>query len=99
MPLLCHGKPPLGATARRKQRYGREGSDVTGPLSPSGADGTSLASSIRVNLQALSEADLPLSYERGAIDPVLVEILAATHFLVTSPEVIRLEAELAKEFL
>ena len=47
--------------------------------------------------QALSDADLPFSYNRDAIDPVLVEVLAAAHFLVTSRDVLRLEELLREE--
>ena len=56
-----------------------------------------LVPNIAFNLKALSYARLPLKYEPGSIDCVLVEILAIIHCVVESPDVLKLEAEIRKE--
>jgi len=60
-------------------------------------DDIGLVPNIAFNLKALSYARLPLKYEPGSIDCVLVEILAIIHCVVESPDVLKLEAEIRKE--
>lgn len=56
-----------------------------------------LMPSIKFNVDAFDDSDLPMTYDAGHIDPVLVELMAAANYLVQSPDVIKLEAEVAKE--
>jgi hypothetical protein len=50
-----------------------------------------------LNLNALINEELPFKYTPTSIDAVLAELLAAIHFLVTSTDVIKLEAEIRTE--
>lgn len=50
-----------------------------------------------LNLQALSDAELPFSYDKNNIDPVLVELLAAADYLAKSPDLLKLETVVTEE--
>ena len=60
-------------------------------------DNIGLLPAIAFNLDSVSSARLPLTYEPGAIDCVLVEIIAIIHFVLESPDVLKLEAEIREE--
>lgn len=60
-------------------------------------DDIGLVPSMKFNLKAVSYARLPLKYEPDSIDCVLVEILAIIRFVLESPDVLKLEAEIRKE--
>jgi hypothetical protein len=60
-------------------------------------DDIGLGPGIAFNLNAVSYAGLPLQYEPDSIDCVLVEILAIIGFVLESPDVLNLEAEIRKE--
>jgi hypothetical protein len=49
-----------------------------------------------INVHALAN-DRPFKHTPAAIDAVLTELLAAVHFLCTSPDVIKLESEIQEE--
>jgi hypothetical protein len=54
---------------------------------------------ITVEMKALeSGADLPFRYSPEAIDPIILELLAAIHFLLISPDTSRLEMAIRDEF-
>jgi hypothetical protein len=52
---------------------------------------------IEFNPDVFHKITLPIQYDPKAIDPVLFEILVTIHLLVSSPDIVRLEAEIAKE--
>ena len=53
---------------------------------------------IKLNWDAIAtEADPPFRYAPTEIDVVLVELLAAAHFLVSSPDIIELERVITEE--
>lgn len=51
---------------------------------------------ISFNPDVFDKIDLPIKYDPMAIDPVLLELLVTAHMLVNSPDIVRLEAEIAK---
>jgi hypothetical protein len=55
------------------------------------------AASLELNMRALSDAELPFSYDPKNIDPVLIELLAAAHYLAASPDIVKLELALREE--
>ena len=50
-----------------------------------------------IDVNAVQGTPRPFSYDPRAIDPILLELLAAAHYMVTSPDVLRPEAILAQE--
>ena len=55
------------------------------------------AATISVNFDAILGNARPIEYDPAAIDPVLVELLAAVGFITNSPDVARLEEIITKE--
>lgn len=53
---------------------------------------------IKFSPDAFHKIDLPTRYDPKAIDPVLFEMLVTMHLLVNTPDIVRLDAEIAKEF-
>jgi len=51
---------------------------------------------IAFNPDVFHKIDLPIQYDPKAIDPVLFELLVTIHMLVNSPDIVRLEAEIAE---
>jgi hypothetical protein len=52
---------------------------------------------LKFKIDGLFSSEPAFKYERDAIDPVLVEVLAAGHFLEMSPDIRRLEEAIRKE--
>lgn len=55
------------------------------------------AANFAFNIDALYADDPPFQYTPDAIDPVLVEVLAASHFIELSPDIRRLETTVQQE--
>jgi hypothetical protein len=55
------------------------------------------AANFTFNIDALYPNEPPFQYAPDAIDPVLVELLAAAHFLELSPDIRRLETDIRAE--
>lgn len=49
------------------------------------------------NQDVFDKIELPIQYDPKAIDSVLFELLATMHFLVNSPDTVRLDAEIERE--
>ena len=52
---------------------------------------------MHLNLKALQGEEPPFEYEPDNLDPLIVELLASAHYLVRSPDVIRLMAIIEQE--
>jgi hypothetical protein len=52
---------------------------------------------LTLDMDTMQGAVKPFAYDPNSIDPILLEILAAANYVVTSPDVLNLEAILAQE--
>jgi hypothetical protein len=77
-------------------RHAAKYSIVAVPKNVSGKEGE-IGMSVAFNVNVLGVEELPFAYNAKNIDPVLIELLAAAHFLTSSPDMITLETIITEE--
>ena len=54
--------------------------------------------SMNVKIDAIEGGETPYDYKPDSIDPILVELLCAAHYLTISPGVVELEEAIKSQF-
>jgi hypothetical protein len=92
-----HSGQPKEAVHRLLNRIRHAAIYKTIVLGPDSMAPGEKAAGLAINMDALSNSELPFSYDPQKIDPVLIELLAAAHHLAISPDIMKLEGAVREE--